>query len=241
MFAFQPCNDNPQLAEQCFNIGEQLTPAFLLNDLVNIAHWPRLYQEFPHYQLGIIDTIRQTVIGVVNTIPLAWHAPLSELPEEGWDWALANAHADGNWLCALLAAIDPAYRRQGLAQQGLRAAKLMGHELGHQGMLVPVRPTRKAEFVHLPMAAYLKKRNSEGKIFDPWQRLHLEMGAHLIKICHRAMTIQLSWAQWLEYGAVGTADELTIADGLVPIQRQTDGSGLYVEPNVWLVHYTRSE
>jgi hypothetical protein len=81
----------------------------------------------------------------VNTIPLSWSQPLTQLPQEGWDWAVATASHDGNWQCALLAALLPEYRGRGLAEQALTAAKHLGHSLGHQGMLVPVRPTRKSE------------------------------------------------------------------------------------------------
>lgn len=238
MFTFKSYTEAPEFMQQAHELGGELTPAFLLSDPVSTDLWPRLSIDYAEHQLAVIDETRQTAIGVVNSIPLPWSRPLSELPDEGWDWALANANASGNWQCALLAAILPEYRGRGLAEQALTAAKQLGRRFGHQGMLVPVRPTRKSEFVHMPMTEYLEKRKEDGTLFDPWIRLHLTLGAELLHVCQRAMSIKLTWDQWIEYGAEPSseADELVIADGLVPIRRQADGTGLYVEPNVWMVH-----
>jgi hypothetical protein len=63
------------------------------------------------------------------------------------------------------------------------------------------------------MAEYLAMYKADGTVFDPWVRLHLALGAQQLHVCERAMSIQMPWEEWIQYG-----------------------SGLYVEPNVWMVH-----
>ncbi len=240
MISFKTYAEAPYLAKSADEIGYALCPGFLLTNPNDINNWPRLRQEFAAYQVVIVDDNQQQPIGVINTVPLNWQASLEYLPEEGWDWALANAELGGNWHCILFIAIIPAYRGQQLAEKAVQIAKQLGQTYGHQGTIVPVRPTRKKCFPTMSMAAYLEKHHEDGRVYDPWLRLHLKLGAKIIKICHRAMTITLSLEEWFKYGAVPHKDdpqELIVPDGLVPVRIISGKNiGIYEEPNVWLVH-----
>lgn len=240
-FGIKNYADFPDLADQGQSLGNSLTPGFLLADEADVKYWPRLTsEEFLSYQFVITDKRAQLLVGAVNSIPVVWNGPLDMLPDEGWDWAIANGSSDGNWLCALLVAILPAYRKLGLAEEALRTLKKIGQQSGHQGVIVPVRPTRKPEFPHLPMEEYLTKKSHDGSHYDPWLRLHLGLGGRMIKICPRAMTVRLPIETWRQYGAQDDKafeNQMLITDGLVPIKILPDeGVGLYEEPNIWMVH-----
>jgi hypothetical protein len=75
--------------------------------------------------------------------------------------------------------------------------------------------------------------------FDAWLRVHARIGARIIKPCHEAMTIRgtpLEWEEWtgMKFPQNG---KYVIAGALNPIEMDFDkGEGMYVEPNVWIVH-----
>jgi GNAT superfamily N-acetyltransferase len=243
MFSFKTYIEAPHFIERADEIGKNLLPSFVLANPNEIKNWSRLQQEFPAYQAVIIDEYKQP-IGVINTVPVTWQGTLETLPEESWDWALANPKLDGNWHCVLFVAILPEYRGQGLAEEALQTAKRIGQAHKHQGTIVPVRPTCKERFPYMPMETYLEKRHEDGKMYDPWLRLHFDIGAQLIKICHRAVTIQLPLEDWHKYGAAPSPndpDKLIVPGGLVPVKILPEqNAGVYEEPNVLLLHEYQS-
>nr|VFJ91622.1 MAG: Acetyltransferase (GNAT) family [Candidatus Kentron sp. LFY] len=241
-FSFKSIEEAPHLAVLMEKPDDPLMPGFLFEDPGIVAYYQsRLWEIFPAYQIVITDEKdKGKPIGILNTMPLTWREPLENLPGEGFDWALGCPEMGGNWHCLMYGVIMPEYRGHGLSEKMLRFAKRMGQARGHQGTIAPVRPTRKQDFPHMPMEVYLDKRHEDGRVYDPWLRLHLSLGARVIKVCHRSMTVRLPLDEWHKYGAVPSEEnqgELIVPGGLVPVKKIPDEDiGLYEEPNVWMLH-----
>ncbi|HNS03961.1 MAG TPA: hypothetical protein PKM78_16455, partial [Anaerolineae bacterium] len=65
------------------------------------------------------------------------------------------------------------------------------------------------------------------------------LGARIVKVCHQAMRIPGSIAQWQEWTGLRFPDSgpYFVPGALNPVEFDVQaGHGLYVEPNVWMVH-----
>jgi hypothetical protein len=86
---------------------------------------------------------------------------------------------------------------------------------------------------------YIRWTNEDDLPFDAWLRVHARMGARIIKPCHQAMSIRgtrLEWETWtgMKFPQSG---QYVISGALNPMEMNIEkGEGIYVEPNVWMVH-----
>jgi hypothetical protein len=90
-----------------------------------------------------------------------------------------------------------------------------------------------------PMERYVRWRRPDRAPFDPWLRVHRELGARVLGVARRSMVVQGSVVQ------VGAVDRDAVP-GKRPIRRvralapvtidQRRDRGRYVEPNVWMLH-----
>jgi hypothetical protein len=112
-------------------------------------------------------------------------------------------------------------------------------ELELEGVLAPVRPTRKHEVPDEPVDEYINRRNDNGGLWDPWLRVHEDIGGKCLGIAETALTVNGKISEWETWCQMGfpQAGKYPIPGGLVPvvIDRGAD-SGTYVEPNVWYFH-----
>lgn len=205
--------------------------------------WNELFDRFREFQFVL--TVDQEIAAIGNTIPIALERELSELPAEGWDWALSKGHTDKaegkspDTLVGLSATVVSAYRGQGLAAKLLDQMKRIARAEGLARLLVPVRPTRKSEYPLIPMGAYAQWTRPDGELFDPWLRVHAKAGGEILEVARRAMTIGgtvQQWSRWTGLDFPGSG-EYVIPDGLVPLKVDLEaGHAEYVEPNVWVLH-----
>lgn len=240
-----PISYDSELMELADQITAKMWPQFMLNDEVANRHWYNLYRNYPDYQFALRERRTGQVIGIGNSVPLVWEGDLQNLPDEGWDWALEKAMADyEEWItptlqCALSITVAPEFRGKGMSAQMIQAMKSIGAAHGLETLIAPVRPTLKSRYPLLSMQRYLAMRREDGSLYDPWLRTHVRAGGDILKICPRAMRVRGSipeWQQWTEMqfpesGSYIVPDALT----LVEIDLEGD-TGLYVEPNVWVVH-----
>ena len=63
---------------------------FMYHDAVAGAYWDRQYEEFPDLQLFLVDD-EDRLLAESNAVPIPFGP--EELPEDGWDAALAQAFA----------------------------------------------------------------------------------------------------------------------------------------------------
>jgi hypothetical protein len=82
-------------------------------------------------------------------------------------------------------------------------------------------------------------RRDDGTHVDPWLRTHERIGAEIVKVASRSFTVAGTVAEWEEWTGMAFPESGTyvVPGALVPVEidRERD-EGLYVEPNVWMVH-----
>jgi GNAT superfamily N-acetyltransferase len=189
------------------------------------------------------DEEREEVVGVGNAVPASWDGDAASLPDGGVDAVVEGRFAEGapapTVLCALQILIAPECRGQGLSSRMIRRMTEIGRDHDHNTLIAPVRPTLKHRYPLTPMERYIGWRRPDGTHFDPWLRTHERLGAEIAKVAPRSMRVPGSvgaWEEWTEMTFPETG-AYVVPDALVPVEidRERD-EGLYVEPNVWMVH-----
>ena len=206
--------------------------------------WHRIYKLYPRFQFAVLDDAG-AVAATVHAVPVAWDQSARALPG-GYDDVLVEAAsrpADGDAatsLCLLSISVRKDLRRSGMAALLLAETKRRAREEGLRSVIGPLRPTRKAAYPFVDMAAYLDWKTDDGTAFDPWLRQHLALGAQVLGIAERSVVIAQPRARWEQVtGRDMSAPALYPVEGaLAPVEIDTAGIGTYVEPNVWIVHRT---
>lgn len=129
-----------------------------------------------------------------------------------------------NALSALSMTVRSDRRKRGLAEMLVEAMKRTAQAEGLQALVVPLRPTRKAEFSLVPMQDYMTwKLEKEATTtltvtstpsmqnghatkqelpFDPWLRKHISLGGTMVKVAPCSMVVHGSIAEWQEWTGV---------------------------------------
>lgn len=237
--------DRPDYRDLVATVSEVAWPEFMFHDPVADEHWGKLYQFFPAYQFALLDQQTQQIMGFANSVPLAWHTGLDELPEEGWDWALTRSVSDRlagqppNLLCAIQIAISPAFRRQGLSASFVQEMIGIARQSGFEALIAPVRPNNKDLYPLSSIDRYVTWKLEGGLPFDPWLRVHVRLGGRILKPCHHAMRITGDIAEWQEWSGLRFYESgpYIVPGALVPVEIDLCADlGVYVEPNVWVAH-----
>jgi len=226
-------------------VSESIWPEFMHHDLVASEYWGGLFEAFPDYQLALLSRESHAVAGIANSAPLLWEASVHDLPDEGWDWALAKSisdHAEGlepNLLCGLQISLAPDYQGRGLSRVLLKEMVELARSRGLSLLLVPVRPIMKDRYPLTAMDAHIKWTVDQGLPYDPWLRVHVRNGGRIVKPCPLAMRIVGKVSEWEEWTGLRffESGEYIVPGALVPISVDLEEDvGTYVEPNVWVVH-----
>lgn len=242
--------DDLALADPIQDLIDAVWPRYITQGSSPPGHpfhidWFGIHKRWPHYQIALFDPADGSMIAAANGLTLAWDGNEQELPDEGWDWVMDQGERDHRaglppkMACALSVTIRPDARGQNLSRTLLELLRNQAQADGLGRLIVPVRPNLKARYPITPIEEYLTWTNDEGLPFDPWLRVHVRMKARVVKACPRAVSLGGTVAQWegwtgMQFPASGAyiAPEM-----LAPLQidRAVD-LGLYVEPNVWVVH-----
>jgi|1186.fasta_scaffold69857_2 hypothetical protein len=237
--------ERPDLAAAIPDVLATRWPAFMLAgrpwhhvDLIRL-----LVGDVPQHQILLLDGADE-VLGVGLSVPLYWDGTVDGLPA-GWDGAVmagADLIARGgtpNAVSALSITLTPAVAGQGLAASMIDALKSAAAAAGAGVMIAPVRPVLKCRHPEVSMADYLTWRTPDGRDFDPWLRLHLDVGGTQLGVAYPSMTITGTVAEWQEWTGVSMpgSGAYTIPGGLAPLDVDTAADlGVYREPNVWVAH-----
>ena len=234
--------------EQAGDIAEASWPEFMLHDPIAEENWHELFDRFNEYQFALLDTETNRMAAMANSVPFHWEQRLEDLPEDGWDWVFLKAiedHKAGiqpNIQSAIQINIHPDYQGQGLSRTMVKAMRAIAEKKGFENLVAPVRPNQKSSYPLIHIDDYITWTNEEGLPFDAWLRVHARLGGQILKPCHQAMTIhgtRAEWEQWtgLKFPQNG---EYHIPGALNPIEMDVEkDEGVYIEPNVWMVHHTR--
>jgi hypothetical protein len=201
-----------------------------------------LATEVPGNQVVLLDGDDVLAIGL--SIPLDWDGTPDGLPS-GWDGALTagakliSEGRRGDAACAISLTLRPEATGRGLAAGMLRALKAAAGANGARALIGPVRPTYKSRYPLIPMAEYATWRTPDGRVFDPWLRAHLDLGAEQLAVGYPSMTVSGTVAQWEEWTGLPlpASGRYVIPGGLEPLEVDRDDDlGLYREANVWVAH-----
>jgi GNAT superfamily N-acetyltransferase len=217
-------------------------PAYNLHGDVLNALWGELDERYPDFQFVLTD--EDGIAGLGNCVPLRWDGTVNGLPS-GIDDALTRAvedHRAGrepNAACALQGVIVPERRGRGLAAAPILAMRGLAAARGLRGLIAPVRPNWKERYPLTPIERYAAWTRADGMPFDPWIRVHVRLGAEILKPAPQSARITGTVAEWEEWTemAFPESGEYVFPRGLAPlhVDRERD-RGEYWEPNVWLHH-----
>ena len=220
-----------------------LWPEFLYHDPVLERLFGRVIEEYAQFQFYAWDDEREEVVGAGMALPASWDGDASTLPDAGLDAVVEARFADGapepSVLCALQIMIAPEYRGQGLSSRMIGRMAEIGRDHRLSTLIAPVRPTLKDRHPLTPMERFIRWRRLDGTHLDPWLRTHERLGAEIVKVAPHSMRIPGSVAEWEEWAQMTFPETgaYVVPGALVAVEidRERD-EGLYVEPNVWMVH-----
>lgn len=250
-FAIVSAEQRPDLVPAFAALAAPVWPTFIDGDQAIIDHWERLFEAaLSRFQFVVLRTApsgAEQVVATSNSIPFAWAQSEddSSLPDAGWDAVLASgvdAIASGtrpNALSALSIVVAPELRGSDLAERLLRNMKACAKLNGLGALVAPVRPTRKPAYPLTSFEAYLSWTTDDDAPFDPWVRKHWQLGARIVKVAPRSMTVMAPLSQWTEWTGLRfpVSGRYHLPCGLAPlVADRLAGTGLYEEPNVWMRH-----
>jgi len=225
------------------SLKERIWPGFLYHDPVLERLFGLVVSEDAEFQFYAWDDEREEVVGVGMAVPASWDGEAASLPDGGLDAVVEARFAEGaptpTVLCALQIVIAPECRGRGLSSRMIRRMGEIGRDHGLDTLIAPVRPTLKDRYPLAPMERYVRWRRVDGTHVDPWLRTHERLGAEIVKVAPNSMRAPGSVAEWEEWAQMTFPETgaYVVPGALVPVDvdRERD-QGLYVEPNVWMVH-----
>jgi GNAT superfamily N-acetyltransferase len=242
--------EQPELWRQMQELVDRVWPAFVIESSWPPGHpmpwdWMGIAKRWPAFQFGLFDPADGRMVVAGSMLALAWDGRAEELPDTGWNWAMVQGEQDwsaglpAKTACALSVTVDPERRGRSLGRAAVRAMYWLARQAGLTRLLAPVRPSWKARYPLIPMAEYCRWTNPDGLPFDPWLRVHVRLGARIVKPCERSQPLSApieDWERWLDLPM--PASGAYVAPGLLaPLQVDRDaGEGVCIEPNVWVEH-----
>lgn len=242
--------ERPDLRHRMEALIHEVWPDFVRHSYSPKGHtmptdWPGIYDRWPHLQFGLCEHDSHNLVAEGNCLALAWDGPAIELPDAGWNWAMYQAKQDHlagkmpTTACALAITLDPNRRGRHLSRNAVLAMRELAKRAGFTRLLAPVRPTWKHRYPLTPMEEYIHWTTHDDLPFDPWIRVHVRLGATIVKACNRSMMLAGTVAEWEEWTNLPLpADGAYIVPGLLaPLQvDRTADECVCAEPNVWLEH-----
>lgn len=113
----------------------------------------------------------------------------------------------------------------------------MARWAGLSPLVAPVRPMWKDRFPCTSIEDYVSWSRSDGHPFDPWVRLHVRLGARILRPEPLSMEFTAPVSDWeLWTGMHFERDgNYIFPGGLAPLN-VAGRLGRYWEPNVWMLH-----
>ena len=236
--------DSPELKKAASSIEQAAWDelGYLNYTRAHYEHYQYLLDEYPDFQLCLVDEETGYPVAVANSVPFVCSGP-DDLPPEGWDWlvetAARNRNIGSNMLGALAVSVPAVHRSKGYARLMIAALGKLAESKKYRGVVVPVRPTGKVKHPWVPIAEYLSWTDPKGRVYDPWVRSHLASGGKLVGPCERSMVVHEPlgfWENWSKKTFEETG-RYALDGAIVPVRIDVDRqTGTYEEPNVWVTY-----
>jgi GNAT superfamily N-acetyltransferase len=230
--------DEPELLAIRFDVlSRQTFPEYIQNNVPGNKYWGRLYEDFPDFQLALLDG--DELVAELHSVPTPWDGTDDDLPA-GWDEAFLNAFESGrepDVLSALVISVRPDRQSEGLAARMLEEMRAAAGKGGLRELIAPVRPTLKARYPLIPIERYLEWRRPDGSHSDPWIRVHERVGGEILAAAPESMVMDAPASDWEEWTGMRfpSDGDYVVPEMLAPLYVR-EGRGHHVEPNVWLRH-----
>lgn len=219
---------------------------FMLHDPVAGRLWDHLHEELASFQLLLLGP-DGGIVASGNCAPLAWDGTDAGLPG-GWDDQFERGIADVlagrplDTLGALQIVVAPDRQSGGLSSLMVAAFRALGGLHGYQALIACVRPTWKERYPLTPIDRYARWTRDDGQPFDPWIRVHTRLGGRIVRGVPDSMRIEGTIADWETWTGMTFPDTGSYlprgAADILRIDREAD-LGVYLDPNVWIVHDLR--
>ena len=227
-----------------------LWPDMLRYDLRSQKYSAEIDTFFLNFQLvAALQSDRNRVAGIAHAVPLFIGDATRDLPDTGWDWALHKAVEDHltrtppDAICGLSITVLPEYQRCGVGRLLIQEVVQLAATEGFRNVVMPVRPISKRKYPSMVMEEFLIWRREDGFHYDPWIRAHEVTGGVVKKVCNRSMTIAApisAWEHWCGRRFVESG-VYPVKDGLAPVTIDLEKHlGVYLEPNIWVLHSCES-
>jgi GNAT superfamily N-acetyltransferase len=230
--------ERPDLVERAWAATRDTLPEFNNHGAVLNRYWDRLVGERPEFQFHVVEGDEPVVRA--RAVPVRWDGTVADLPA-GIDGAIARGFEErgANVLCALLIAVRGSEQGRGLSRVALEAMTRLARAHGFGSLIAPVRPSWKERYPLVPIERYASWRRGDGRLFDPWLRVHERLGADVLRPEPRSLGIAGSvgdWEAWTKL-AFPESGEYVFPGGLATLAIDRDADrGSYWEPNVWMRH-----
>lgn len=236
----------PDLAHHCGSLGDQWA-TFMHHEAASQPHYSEMKAIYSHLCFYVCETAtheRERVVMQVQAMGLHWDGSRADLPT-GWTDAVRrsvdehHAHVAPNTLCGLSVTIAATHQGQGLGAEALQLMRDLAAHEQYQQLIVPVRPSQKADYPLIPMRDYLTWQRDDGLAYDNWLRVHQRCGADIADVAEKSLVVRGSVAEWEQWTGkpFPESGHYVVAGALCPVQIDCERDvGVYVEPNVWVVH-----
>jgi hypothetical protein len=229
----------PDLWERSRSLFTTEWPEYNMHGNHTAKYFGALYPKYAHLQVLLYDASADSVVGRGRTIPFRWDGTLDDLPA-GMDALGDRALNDSRQPSALSAlAAEVAIDRQGtgLSRRIIESMATVARSAGLAPLVAPVRPSWKDRYPLIPIARYAQWVRPDGLPFDPWLRVHVRLGATLLRTEPRSLEIEAPVSDWEAWTGMSFPEdgEYVFPAGLAPLSVR-QGTGSYWEPNIWMRH-----
>ncbi len=206
----------------------------------------RADRDWPDFQLVLTDEAGGFA-AIANSMPLRWDGTDDGLPA-GWVEQGLRAVADHDagrppdTLGAMQIVVRPDLHGGGLSGTMVEAMKAAARSAGFRAVIACLRPTWKDRYPLAPMERYATWTRADGLPFDPWIRLHVRLGARIVRASPESMTMRGSVADWESWSGMSLPESgeyvIPRATSTLAIDREAD-TGVSHDANLWVVHDLR--
>ncbi|MEI7744271.1 MAG: N-acetyltransferase [Chloroflexota bacterium] len=236
--------ERPDLVRVHDALNGSAWPEFMLQDPTVGAYWGRMFDELAAFQCSLLDADGIPVAGL-NAMPIAWDGTEDGLPD-GWDdqvvrtFEQRDAGIAPDTMGAVQVVVRPDRQGSGLAGVMVTAMQALAREQGLSALIACVRPTAKDQDPFADIDEYAFRVREDGLPLDPWIRLHVRLGGHVVRGAPASMRMEGSVAEWRRWTGlplpVSGLYAPAFAAAPVDIDLEAD-RGVYLDPNVWVVHW----
>lgn len=149
-----------------------------------------------------------------------------------------------NTLLILAGVVDEEFQGQGLAGVLVQAFKELAHGHGLERVIVPVRPTGKANYPDLDFVTYCELRREDQLPVDHWLRSHIRVGGKILRVETKSQYVKGSVTEWQSWTGIQFKQSgfYEVPDALQPVQINIEENlGEYWDPSVWIEHPLTSD